>query len=111
MGFPGVKAAPAVAVLSLWAMVLLIITTFAASCKAIPPPANPATLFTIELLNIQISYQVELLVGETSTSWPLTLRSITPPPSPDPALFPWITFPVIVTDPEPGVCTIALPTG
>ncbi len=50
LGLPGAKASPAVARLSLLAIVLWTMFTLTASCIEMPPPARPATLLTIMLL-------------------------------------------------------------
>ena len=54
VGLPGAKASPAVAVLSLWAMVLYIMLLLTVSCREMPPPARAATLLTIMLLKMLI---------------------------------------------------------
>ena len=48
---------PEVARESLWAMVLLTICTFNASCNEMPAPSQPAILFTMILLEMVTSFQ------------------------------------------------------
>ena len=56
-GLPGANAAPAVAILSLLAMVLCRMLTFRASFTEIAPPAIPVTLSTIMLFTTLTVYQ------------------------------------------------------
>jgi hypothetical protein len=86
---------PEVARLSLWAMVLLTICTFNASCNEMPAPSQPATLLTMMLLVMFTLFQRLGLPGKVETSVPLTWLSRMPPPLPLSAEFPWIRLALI----------------
>ena len=102
------RAAAPVAVLSLFAIVLLLMTTLSASCSAMPPPASPVTLLTMMLFRIWIDSNWPA-AGIVATSWPLMNRSAMPPPSPEPELLPWIRLRRTCTGPEPADSATAAP--
>src|SRR5512145_329389 len=112
LGLPGGKAAPAVAVLSLLATVLLAMVAFAVSCSEMPPPAIAAMLFTILLLVSVSWYQDAGVPGARRTSRPLTNSARMPPPSPAPAWLPCTRLEDTVTLPLPGDRSVgAIETG
>src|ERR1700741_925457 len=61
--------------LSLWAMVLLTMLTFKASCKEIQAPSQPAMLLLMMLLVMLTLFQRVGSLGKVETSVPLTWLS------------------------------------
>jgi hypothetical protein len=97
-----VRIWPAMPTLSLCAIVLLMIALFSVSTSEMPPPAHPASLFTIMLFVTVTLYQRFGLRGLCRTSWPLTCCSRMPPPWPVSEKLPRIRFESIVTLPVPS---------
>src|SRR5215469_2513992 len=81
--------------LSLWAMVLLRMDTFNASCNEMPAPSQPAILLTMMLLVILTLFQRVGWCGKVETSVPLTWLSRMPPPLPLSAELAWIRLALI----------------
>src|ERR1700722_8196445 len=94
------NSTPAVAVLSFDTTVLLMKSTFTASCSETPPPSQPATLFAKMLLVISMPYHFDGVLGLRATSLPLTCCSSRPPPLPSSAVLPWNRL-ALITRPGP----------
>ena len=76
------NSTPADDVVSLETTVLFAITALSVSWSEIPPPSQPATLFTMMLLVKVMSNQLSGVCGKLATSEPLTWRRRIPPPEP-----------------------------
>src|SRR5215472_3325146 len=90
-----VNRIPAVAVLELWATVLLIMSTLSESTSEIAAPSHPPTLSAMMLLVRVTPFQFSGLRGKATTSDPLTAWKAIPPPVPASAPFPMIRFALI----------------
>src|SRR2546430_2880713 len=100
-GAPSVlNSTPEEAVVSLDAIVLLMMFTFSASSSEMPAPSQPATLLVMMLLVTVTPYQLLGVVGNASTSPPLTACRRMPPPLPLSAPLPMIRL-ALITRPGP----------
>src|ERR1700738_2792576 len=97
---------PAMETLSLFTIVLSRIVAAKVSAREMPPPAHPATLFTIMLFWTVTLYKVPSLISS-----PLTPCRRIPPPLPASAKLPWIMLESMVTSPVPRVTPAVAPAG
>src|SRR5208283_1406842 len=103
-----VNRIPAEAVVELETIVLLMMFAFSASNREMPPPSQPATLSAMMLLVIVGDHQLLGLVGNATTSEPLTFCKRRPPPLPDSAALPMIRLALTIRlGPMPSLGPIA----